>query len=196
MGSKSGYSGYVYRPFQPTDADDEDGVEDLETSDEDNNAGRLKDRPLTPTLSSINSGAKAALEKQVVDVGVRRNWNESYQAILEMTESVEKFEALRDLARDFEYAAQLYARLIVSEVCLPAEKKSIKPLETHSGSINAGGTKFICAGSILFKVRCPSFWDYLNRRGVEKISSLKKSFPARLISLSFFFFSSCVFVII
>ncbi len=86
----------------------------------------------------------------------RRNWNEAYQEILEMAESVEKFEALRDLARDFEYAAQLYARLIVSEVCLAPESKSIRPIKTAAGSVNAGGTKFICAGSILFKVRMMS----------------------------------------
>ncbi len=61
----------------------------------------------------------------------------------------------RDLARDFEYAAQLYARLIVSEVCLPVEMKSIKPATDIRGA--AGGMKFICCGSILFKVNICSF---------------------------------------
>ncbi len=68
---------------------------------------------------------------------------------MEQPESIEKYENLRDLARDFEYAAQLYARLIVSEVCLPVESKSIKPSSVIRGA--AGGMKFICCGSILFK---------------------------------------------
>lgn len=78
------------------------------------------------------------------------NWNERYQVVsaflfglcscfcvqklIEQPESIEKYENLRDLARDFEYAAQLYARLIVSEVCLPVESKSIKPSNIIRGA--------------------------------------------------------------
>ena len=73
----------------------------------------------------------------------------AYQHVIAAPDSISKFEALRDLARDFEYASQIYARLIVSEVCLPPEAKSIKPvLMTGLGS---GGAKYICADSILFK---------------------------------------------
>lgn len=107
-----------------------------------------EDAPNNNGANNVASSTSAVVV--LVDDDVRgKNWNEKYQLVMEHEESIEKYETLRDLARDFEYAAQLYARLIVSEVCLPAESKSVKPASRVLGS--AGGQKFICAGSILFK---------------------------------------------
>lgn len=54
---------------------------------------------------------------------------------------------LNEIARDFNASAQLYAKVIISERCLPDERKSIKP--AGLGGV-AGGKKFI-AGGIIFK---------------------------------------------
>ena len=59
-----------------------------------------------------------------------------------------KFQKLSNLGRDFIYTAKTYGRIIINELCLPYEHKSVKPKEV--GGI-AGGTKYIAQG-ILFKL--------------------------------------------
>jgi hypothetical protein len=76
-----------------------------------------------------------------------RDWNEEFQRALGMADSHEKFVALRNLELDFVYAAQLYGKIIISEMSLPVSLKTIKP--TSVGGI-AGGEKYIVQG-ILFK---------------------------------------------
>lgn len=43
------------------------------------------------------------------------NWNEEFQKLVQMEDTVEKFSKLRDLARDFTHAAESSARIIISE---------------------------------------------------------------------------------
>ena len=76
-----------------------------------------------------------------------RQWNEEFQAFLEMEDGVEKYSFLRMLYSDFCYAADAYGRIIISERHLPVDMKTIKPASI--GGI-AGGEKYICH-SILFK---------------------------------------------
>lgn len=59
----------------------------------------------------------------------------------------DNFSALSLLAEDFIYAAKLYAKVIISEMHIPVEHKTIKPVKI--GGV-AGGDKYICGG-ILFK---------------------------------------------
>ena len=58
------------------------------------------------------------------------------------------YEKLRDLTSDFNDSAKKYAKIIISEVRLPDEAKTIKPVYTIPGL--AGGKKFI-VHQILFK---------------------------------------------
>jgi hypothetical protein len=44
------------------------------------------------------------------------NWILEFQKIQAIPESIEKYRALAKLSQDFTYAAQLYAKLIISEV--------------------------------------------------------------------------------
>lgn len=62
-------------------------------------------------------------------------------------EWTDSFSALSQLADDFTYASKLYAKVIISELHVPVEHKTIKP--SKMGGI-AGGDKYICGG-ILFK---------------------------------------------
>ncbi|EFA86726.1 hypothetical protein PPL_00531 [Heterostelium album PN500] len=85
-------------------------------------------------------------EKSVTDESLT-SWNSEFQRILEMDDSLEKFERLASLEHDFVYAAESYGRIIISEHLLPDELKTIKPVSV--GGI-AGGEKYIVQG-ILFK---------------------------------------------
>jgi hypothetical protein len=76
-----------------------------------------------------------------------RDWNEEFQQALSMPDSHAKFVALRNLELDFVYAAQLYGKIIISEMSLPVSLKTLKP--SSVGGI-AGGEKYIAQG-ILFK---------------------------------------------
>lgn len=46
-----------------------------------------------------------------------RNWNKEFQQSLEMEDSKEKFEKLRNLEEDFVYAAETYGRIIIAGRC-------------------------------------------------------------------------------
>ncbi|MDP2434321.1 MAG: hypothetical protein Q8P67_01100 [archaeon] len=58
------------------------------------------------------------------------------------------FHTLTDIAKDFTYAVETYGRIIVSEMNLPEEQRTIK-VDTRFGGV-AGGKKYFIAG-ILFK---------------------------------------------
>jgi hypothetical protein len=66
-------------------------------------------------------------------------WNERFQEALAMPDSLIKYERLASIANDFQLAAKTAAQLIVSELALPDEKKTIKP--SDSGGF-AGGVKY------------------------------------------------------
>eukprot|EP01127_Copromyxa_protea_P002621 TRINITY_DN1255_c0_g3_i1.p1 TRINITY_DN1255_c0_g3~~TRINITY_DN1255_c0_g3_i1.p1 ORF type:complete len:1791 (-),score=341.55 TRINITY_DN1255_c0_g3_i1:71-5443(-) len=75
------------------------------------------------------------------------DWNERFQQILHMPESLQKNTLLSQLYADFVYAAKTYGRIIISEKFLPNDKKEIKPFDAGG---RAGGVKYRCRG-ILFK---------------------------------------------
>jgi hypothetical protein len=68
----------------------------------------------------------------------------SFQRISKMKDSLLKFTQLSSLAEEFRSVAQHYAKVIVSELSLKAEKKQIAPISL--GGI-AGGEKFVCRGT-------------------------------------------------
>ena len=82
-------------------------------------------------------------------------WNERFQAALELPEPhdcsatrLEKYEAITSVQRDFLSVASTAARTLISELFLPAERKSVVPRQV--GGI-AGGRKLELHG-ILFKL--------------------------------------------
>jgi hypothetical protein len=54
---------------------------------------------------------------------------------MDQEDSFEKFDLLRSTAHDFVHAAEAYGRIIISELCLPDELKTIKP--TALGGLSA-----------------------------------------------------------
>lgn len=91
----------------------------------------------------------------------KKDWNGDFQKLLGQPDSETKFRKLYHLAHDFVYAAGTYAKIIISELLLPATEKTIQPAEL--GGV-AGGTKFIVQ-NILFKFVLdfelkPGLWMY------------------------------------
>ena len=76
-----------------------------------------------------------------------RDWNQEYQSLLAEPISAEKYTKLDHLSRDFEYASKTYAKIIISELPLPLDQKTVKPCSL--GGI-AGGCKYV-VGGIVFK---------------------------------------------
>src|SRR5690606_28284939 len=76
-----------------------------------------------------------------------KDWNSEFHALLREPDSMMKFEHLAQLAQDFAYCAETYGKIIISEMMIPDDRKTIKP--TALGGI-AGGQKYLVQG-ILFK---------------------------------------------
>ncbi|KYQ96645.1 hypothetical protein DLAC_03928 [Tieghemostelium lacteum] len=76
-----------------------------------------------------------------------RDWNKDFQGLLRLSASLSKFQSLSYLAMDFVKAAEMYGLIIIKEMFMPIELKTIKPI--NIGGI-AGGEKYICQ-NILFK---------------------------------------------
>jgi hypothetical protein len=66
------------------------------------------------------------------DLEYNKNWNHEFQALLDQSDSKEKFEKIRDLASDFVYCAKTYGIIIISELSLPYEEKTVKPGRYHT----------------------------------------------------------------
>lgn len=74
-----------------------------------------------------------------------RDWNVEFQRCIAEAQLLQndsadedKYSSLSHLAQDFIYASKLYAKVIVSELYVPPEHKTIKPVKI--GGI-AGGDK-------------------------------------------------------
>lgn len=111
--------------------------------------------------------------KQTGDL-VLRDWNESFQSILELPESTpeqtnRKYESLAKLSVDFVDVCKVYGKVIISELFLPDELRSIKV--KNIGGV-AGGQKYIVNG-ILFKLAqdsevAPGRFIYGGSRGANE----------------------------
>eukprot|EP01122_Echinamoeba_exundans_P007904 TRINITY_DN2521_c0_g1_i1.p1 TRINITY_DN2521_c0_g1~~TRINITY_DN2521_c0_g1_i1.p1 ORF type:complete len:1209 (+),score=237.81 TRINITY_DN2521_c0_g1_i1:47-3628(+) len=77
----------------------------------------------------------------------QKNWNREFQDLLARPDSEEKYSSLSRLANEFVFVAQTYGKVIISELSVPAEEKTVRPVSI--GGI-AGGEKYIVQG-ILFK---------------------------------------------
>jgi len=89
-----------------------------------------------------------------------RDWNEDFQEAVAMPDGVyaflllvtvssltpslrERLSRLAEVARDFQHTATHFAELVVSEMFLPIEKKTVRPVGV--GGV-AGGTKYSIKG--------------------------------------------------
>ncbi|KAL7711905.1 Clu domain-containing protein [Entamoeba marina] len=87
-------------------------------------------------------------EKQQSVFGRALNWNDRYQEILSEEESLEKYDALVRFANNFLSTVETYGKIIISEMFLPIDQKTIKPVTL--GGV-AGGEKYVVKG-IFFKL--------------------------------------------
>lgn len=87
------------------------------------------------------------MAKRVIAPPAVKNWNRELQELLDTDPSEQKYLKLRELAHDFNLTAEVYAKILISELFVPANEKTIPP--SSIGGF-AGGQKFICQG-ILFK---------------------------------------------
>lgn len=78
--------------------------------------GASKTPPVTPE------------KKETPSVVKNKDWNLELQGFLQEPDSLQKWEKITNLASDFTYAARIYSILIISEVHLPDELKTVRPL--------------------------------------------------------------------
>ena len=71
------------------------------------------------------------------------NWNRQFQQILDLPNGEHKSMKLSSIIKDFHFNARKYGEVIISEKCLPLDKKTIKPVQL--GGI-AGGEKYVVHG--------------------------------------------------
>jgi hypothetical protein len=82
------------------------------------------------------------------------DWNQRFQTMLDWPETtgeekLAKYNALMNIAKDFTFAAELVAKLIVNELSLPEPLKTVKSCSSLGG--HAGGKKYV-ANATLFKL--------------------------------------------
>ncbi len=78
--------------------------------------------PIRKLGTSVNSNGKGKLSGGVE----KKDWNKEFQILVEQVDSELKFKKLSHLSRDFVHAAQSYAIIIINELCLPYEEKTVK----------------------------------------------------------------------
>jgi hypothetical protein len=81
------------------------------------------------------------------------DWNKSFQEVLRLPDQdpqqrLFKYDKIREIARNFERTAEMFGKIIISEIFVPKKYKTIKPVTGLGGY--AGGEKYIYNG-ILFK---------------------------------------------
>eukprot|EP01105_Mastigella_eilhardi_P006715 TRINITY_DN1826_c0_g1_i6.p1 TRINITY_DN1826_c0_g1~~TRINITY_DN1826_c0_g1_i6.p1 ORF type:complete len:782 (-),score=188.43 TRINITY_DN1826_c0_g1_i6:545-2770(-) len=122
--------------------------------------------PLPPAPAVVSGGSG----------GEHPDWNTKFQqAVLDISrltpnthseDRLRAYSTLSQLATDFNYAVKTYGRIIISEVNLPAELKTIKP--TNVGGI-AGGDKYVVQ-KILFKFALDNHQMYAGDQNAAKVA--------------------------
>ena len=96
--------------------------------------------PSSPSSSPLSSSStlSPSLSQKEDDRMDKMRWNRKYQEIMDVYESHSSTTSLSDrigvtvdlihLSQDFVYTSQVYGKIIISEVYLPREKKTIQPI--------------------------------------------------------------------
>jgi hypothetical protein len=78
-----------------------------------------------PSNGSIYGGTLDEQLEKEIDYLPIKDWQAELQALLKMPDSYEKYRGIARLGLDFQHAASLYSRVIVSECKLPENQKTI-----------------------------------------------------------------------
>jgi hypothetical protein len=134
----------------------------------------LPEQKKIPSLPlSISTELSATKDQKLSQNTLLRDWGGEFRAFSEKLAKKENSKENMDellkgyasVAQQFVDSAIMCAKIIISEVCLPVEQKSLKPVDM--GGI-AGGTKYIyqnilfkfALDSILFEKNRQPFWMY------------------------------------
>jgi Clustered mitochondria len=133
-------------------------------------------------LSELKARARANSAAWTV-----HNWNSEFQEVMTfghelycdsqpITVRLARYGRLSEISRNFTHAAETYAKIIISELCLPRSQKSIQP--SDAGGV-AGGLKYVVQG-IFFKfvvdtkIRSgPDYWMYGGSEGPNDEAAVK-----------------------
>jgi len=103
---------------------------------------------LKPSIPAVLHSSQLTTPQAIQDMlDSQGSWNERFQAIFDAPDSEVKYDAMHRLSMDFLGVAETYGRVIISELSLPDEDKTIKPI--NIGGV-AGGSKYAARG-LLFK---------------------------------------------
>jgi len=91
------------------------------------NVGGEKDSP-SKQPQTVAEPKKYSEEEFEQILARTKDWNAVFQRVIELPDSVNKFRLLSRLAKEFAFVAETYGRVIISELNIPLEYKSIKPL--------------------------------------------------------------------
>lgn len=127
------------------DDEDENTLKKVENNDNQNN-------------NNNNSSTVSFHRRFQMNKKQDKDWNQMFQSLLDAEDNEEKYRNLYRLANDFVQTATTIGKIIISELCVPIEKKMIKPLGINSMNSNdwkgnvgiAGGQKFFVE-NIFFK---------------------------------------------
>lgn len=112
--------------------------QDMEASSSSSSGSRstTSSKVIPASASLYSSTVDDVLEKEIDYLPIK-DWQGELQALLRMEDSHEKWQSIARLGLDFQHAASLYARVIVSECKLPENLKTI-----HTADVGgvAGGT--------------------------------------------------------
>eukprot|EP00727_Mastigamoeba_balamuthi_P009543 m51a1_g5210 hypothetical protein (1212) ;mRNA; r:242382-246294 len=136
--------------------------------------GECRSAAGTPVMSRIRSCSPGVIGNAS---STDFDWNRQFQVAVEgigrlnhnthNDERLDAYKKLSRLAEDFTYAVKTYARIIISEVYLPKEQKTIKPLENCGF---AGGDKYVVQ-KILFKFAVDSKGIFGGDEAAAKVAS-------------------------
>jgi hypothetical protein len=70
----------------------------------------------------------------------QKNWNREFQDLLVRPDSEEKYSALSRLANEFVFVAQTYGKVIISELSVPAEEKTVRVRVTSLDLLSCSGS--------------------------------------------------------
>jgi hypothetical protein len=88
--------------------------------------------------SSSEGGVDGASDEESESISRAQSWSEKWVNI-KSKNSDTKYKEFSHLAQDFEYSAQIYSKIIISELYIPDQDKTIKPNARQVGI--AGGKK-------------------------------------------------------
>jgi hypothetical protein len=89
--------------------------------------------------AAVAAAAAAGYVFPVRNPGTDVDWNGELQELLEAPECSEKYRRLAALTRDFNYCAETFGKIVISELAVPYALKTIKPASNAGGQ--AGGQK-------------------------------------------------------